>query len=121
MRCGFGRKAVRDADELLHIALSFERARRSQRKSAGPGLLPEMEIITPEELADRLKVKKSWISEKRRPRCAHPLPAVTTRPLRFNWYAIVPWLVEEAKMDAERLKHKRALPVRHRKNRVKVA
>ncbi|PYU25899.1 MAG: hypothetical protein DMG30_03700 [Acidobacteria bacterium] len=58
------------------------------------------EILTPEELADRLKVPVGWINEKRRPRCAHPLPALTNRPLRFDWPAIVTWLEAEAKRDA---------------------
>jgi hypothetical protein len=34
------------------------------------------EILTPEELAQRLKVSVAWITEKRRPRCPNPIPAI---------------------------------------------
>jgi excisionase family DNA binding protein len=35
-----------------------------------------MEILTPEEVAKRLKVKASWIYEKRRPRAKNPIPCL---------------------------------------------
>lgn len=92
-------------DELLHAAQAFD-LRRSPTS--------DFEIITPEELMRRLPaISRGWINEKRRPRCAHPLPAVTSRPLQFNWYDIVEWLRKEAARDAERLRHKRILPTRH--------
>ena len=99
------------AEELLRRARIFNRS-VPLRKAVGGSY--DVEVITPEELADRLKVDRGWVSEKRRPRCVHPLPALTHRPLRFNWHAILIWLQEEAQMDAERLKHKRASPRRRR-------
>jgi len=35
-----------------------------------------MEILTPEEVAKRLKVKVSWVYEKRRPRTKNPIPCL---------------------------------------------
>ncbi len=63
------------------------------------------EILTPEELAERLKVSVGWIYEKRRPRCVSPLPAIPMgRTIRFDWDAIVKWLEEQAAADAANLK-----------------
>ena len=51
------------------------------------------QILTPEELADRLKVNVGWIYEKRRPRCAKPIPAIPMgRTMRFDWDAVTKWL-----------------------------
>lgn len=55
-------------------------------------LTPE-DILTPKELAKRLKVKPGWVYEKLRPRQQHPLPVFHMgRYLRFSWPAIVAWL-----------------------------
>jgi hypothetical protein len=44
------------------------------------------DILTPEELAERLKVDVSWAYEKRRPRCKNPIPAIPLgKIIRFDW------------------------------------
>jgi excisionase family DNA binding protein len=66
------------------------------------------EILTPEELADRLKVSVSWIYEKRRPRCANPIPALPMgRLMRFDWETVVEWLKGLAVADANSLQQRR--------------
>src|SRR5260370_12200397 len=66
------------------------------------------EILTPEELADRLKVSVSWIYEKRRPRCANPIPALPMgRLMRFDWETVVEWLSGLAEEDANSLRQRR--------------
>jgi len=66
------------------------------------------EILTPEELADRLKVSVSWIYEKRRPRCANPIPALPMgRLMRFDWETVVEWLKGLAAADANSLQQRR--------------
>jgi predicted DNA-binding transcriptional regulator AlpA len=55
-------------------------------------LSPE-DILTPQELAARLKVKPGWVYEKMRPRQPHPLPVIKMgRYLRFSWPAVSAWL-----------------------------
>jgi Helix-turn-helix domain len=50
-------------------------------------------ILTPEELAARLKVSPRWIYEKSRKRNANPLPVLRLgRYLRFDWLAVSVWL-----------------------------
>jgi len=52
-----------------------------------------MEILTPEEVAKRLKVKVSWVYEKRRPRTKNPIPCLPLgRYIRFDWNAVLRWL-----------------------------
>jgi hypothetical protein len=59
------------------------------------------DILTPKELAARLKVSVGWIKEKRRPRCKNPIPALPIGgELRFDWQAIQKWLAEQAAFDA---------------------
>lgn len=54
------------------------------------------DILTPEELAERLKVKVNWVYEKSRTRGKHggaPLPCLRMgRYLRFYWPDICDWL-----------------------------
>jgi hypothetical protein len=58
-------------------------------------LKPEA-ILTPEELAKRLKVGVSWVYEKSRSRGKHgenPLPVLRMgRYLRFAWPDVVDWM-----------------------------
>jgi predicted DNA-binding transcriptional regulator AlpA len=68
-----------------------------------PSALP-MEILTPEQLAQRLQVKRSWVYEQTRYRAdvrnADPLPFIKLGLyLRFDWKDVLAWL--------ERQKHAR--------------
>ena len=54
------------------------------------------DILTPAELAARLKVKPGWIYEKMRPRTGNPIPVIKMgRFLRFNWPAVAEWLAAQ--------------------------
>jgi predicted DNA-binding transcriptional regulator AlpA len=64
-------------------------------------LKPE-DILTPEELAARLKVRKTWVYEQTRSRNQNPLPRLNMgRYLRFDWAKVVEWLTQE-KGDSKR-------------------
>ncbi len=64
-----------------------------------PTLRPE-NILTPEEVAERLKVPPSWVYEKTRARCRNPIPCLRLgRYVRFDWAAVVTWLSQEAKSE----------------------
>ena len=55
-------------------------------------LKPE-DILTPEEVAARLKVPESWVYEKTRARCRNPMPCLRLgRYVRFDWNAVITWL-----------------------------
>jgi len=60
------------------------------------GTLRPEDILTPEELAARLKVRKSWVYEQTRSRNHRkPLPRLNMgRYLRFDWTKVVGWLTE---------------------------
>ena len=50
-------------------------------------------LLTPEEVAERLKVPESWVYEKTRARCRNPIPCMRLgRYIRFDWYAVINWL-----------------------------
>jgi len=58
------------------------------------------DIITPEELANRLKVPESWVYEKTRGRCRNPIPCLRLgRYVRFDWLAVAAWLTAPAPQD----------------------
>ena len=51
------------------------------------------DILTPEEVAARLKVPESWVYEKTRARCRNPIPCLRLgRYVRFDWNAVITWL-----------------------------
>ena len=55
------------------------------------------DILTPEQLAERLQVKKSWVFEQTRNRAkvrnARPLPCIRLgKYLRFSWVQVSEWL-----------------------------
>lgn len=50
-------------------------------------------LLTPNELSKRLKVRPSWVYESTRKRSRNALPFIRLgRYLRFNWLDIVEWL-----------------------------
>jgi hypothetical protein len=66
------------------------------------------DIITPDELAARLKVKPGWIYEQMRPARKNPLPVLKCgRFLRFSWAAVCNWLKGEFVVEGSRAKGKR--------------
>lgn len=62
-----------------------------------PSRLDPADILTPEQLAQRLQVKKSWIVEQTRNRAkarnTRPLPCIRLgKYLRFSWSQVSEWL-----------------------------
>ena len=56
-------------------------------------VLNPSDILTPAELAKRLKVQKTWIYDKLRPYQKNPLPCFRIgHHLRFSWTAVCVWL-----------------------------
>jgi excisionase family DNA binding protein len=52
------------------------------------------DLLTPEELAARLKVPRSWVYEKTRARSRDPLPVMRIgKYMRFHWTDIEAWLL----------------------------
>lgn len=67
-----------------------------------------IEILTPQQLAERLQVKPSWVYEQTRNRSGvrnpDPLPHIKMGLyLRFDWRDVLAWL-DRQKQYAERLK-----------------
>ena len=61
--------------------------------SLGYSMLDPENILTPQELAERLKVPLSWVFEKTRARCRNQIPCLRIgRYVRFDWTAVVTWL-----------------------------
>jgi hypothetical protein len=55
------------------------------------------DLLTPSELAERLKVPKSWVFEQTRRRAisrnSHPLPCIRLgKYLRFSWPRVCEWM-----------------------------
>jgi hypothetical protein len=55
------------------------------------------DLLTPEQLAERLQVPKSWVFEQTRERAKvrnkHPLPYIRLgKYLRFSWIAVCAWM-----------------------------
>ena len=71
---------------------NFEHTRSTGPSAASTPVKAE-DIITPEELAARLKVPDSWVYEKTRGRCRNPIPCLRLgRYVRFNWVDVATWL-----------------------------
>jgi len=50
------------------------------------------QILTPKQVAKRLKVSERWVSEKSRRRCQSPLPAIRIGCyLGFDWLEVSAW------------------------------
>ncbi len=65
-----------------------------------PALMPE-DLLTPEQLADRLQVPPAWVFEQTRKRAKvrnknkPPLPTIRMgKYLRFSWIAVSEWLMQ---------------------------
>ena len=52
------------------------------------------DILTPEELAARLKVRKSWVYEQTCSRNRKPPSLQMGHYLRFDWAKVVEWLTD---------------------------
>ncbi|MGI0133402.1 MAG: helix-turn-helix transcriptional regulator [Candidatus Micrarchaeaceae archaeon] len=62
------------------------------------------EILTPEEVAERLKVPASWVYEKTRSRCKNPIPSKPLgRYVRFDWNEVVCWLEAQSNIATEKM------------------
>jgi predicted DNA-binding transcriptional regulator AlpA len=56
-------------------------------------MLDPKDILTPDQLAKRLQVSRSWITEKCRHRCASPIPCLRIgKYIRFDWNEVSAWL-----------------------------
>jgi len=61
----------------------------------------EVEILTPEEVAERLKIRPRTVYELTRSRCRRPLPFHKTgKVLRFNWPEVLAWFLEAGRVGA---------------------
>jgi hypothetical protein len=61
------------------------------------------DILTPAELASRLKVKPGWVYEQMRPWRKNPLPTLRAgRFLRFSWAAVCVWMQGQPTSKARR-------------------
>ena len=66
-----------------------------------PSVIDPSVILTPSELAERLKVSERWIYEKSRRRCPNPLPVIRIgRYLRFDWSEVSAWLRRQSERRA---------------------
>jgi hypothetical protein len=98
---------------VLAHAKQFKKPERPRTKPGGYQYVGKTytnlgEILTPEELAQRLKVSVAWITEKRRPRCPNPIPALPIgKQIRFDWDSVVKWLEDCAAAEAKSLRERR--------------
>jgi hypothetical protein len=93
----YTRPAVRKADEMGR-GRTF-----SYTGKIFTSLYSPEDILTPKELAARLKVPEGWIFEKTRSRCENPIPSLRMgRFVRFDWVAVVKWLESEAVTQGNR-------------------
>jgi len=54
-------------------------------------------ILTPEEVAELLKVPPTWVYEKTRQRCQNPIPCLRIgRYIRFRLSAVEAWLGQQS-------------------------
>jgi excisionase family DNA binding protein len=86
------RRALGDQPEITdRVSLHFSHI--------SPRLKSE-DILTPEEVAARLKVPESWVYEKTRVRCRNPIPCLRLgRYVRFDWLAVIAWLTEASALE----------------------
>ena len=86
------RRAIGDQPEITdRVSLHFSHISRRLKCE---------DILTPEEVAARLKVPESWVYEKTRARCRNPIPCLRLgRYIRFDWLAVITWLTEESAQE----------------------
>lgn len=66
---------------------------RAKDKTEIKAIFNPSDILTPDELAARLKVRRTWIYEKMRKRSGSPLPGIKLgKYWRFHWPSICEWL-----------------------------
>ena len=66
-------------------------------------LVKAEDILTPEELAARLKVPDSWVYEKTRGRFRNPIPCLRLgRYVRFDWTVVATWLTAPTPQETGR-------------------
>ena len=68
----------------------------------GPPRLKPGDILTPQELAERLKVPVSWVFEQTRERAKvrnkTPLPCIRLgKYLRFSWVQVCEWMTQNSR------------------------
>jgi len=92
------RKELQSLDKLLHLEPKPETA-----PPPVPFPFQPDDILTPSELADRLKVSESWIFEQTRTRwktrnkSKTPLPCIRLgKYLRFSWVQVSAWLAAQS-------------------------
>lgn len=55
------------------------------------------DILTPDELAERLKTSRGWVYEMTRKRARNPIPHYKIGGyIRFNWQSVSVWLEKTA-------------------------
>ncbi len=65
------------------------------KQATSSSVISPADILTPAELAARLKVRRTWIYEKMRQRGDDPLPVLRCgRYLRFHWPSCSAWLTK---------------------------
>jgi predicted DNA-binding transcriptional regulator AlpA len=70
----------------------------SEKQPVSESIFQPSDILTPEEVCARLKVRRGWIYEKmrQRPRSKNPIPVIKmNRLLRFSWKDISAWLAAQ--------------------------
>lgn len=72
----------------------------SPELAAIPTRLDPSDILTPEELAERLKVSRSWVFEQTRNRAkvrnALPMPCIRLgKYIRFSWCSVCEWMAQK--------------------------
>jgi excisionase family DNA binding protein len=85
------------------VVYKLSSKRKPQSQSTAASIMPstlkeanEVEILTPQEVAERLKIKPSTVYELTRSRCRNPLPAHRAgKVLRFNWAEVVAWFLQQ--------------------------
>jgi excisionase family DNA binding protein len=69
------------------------RKTETQDGSGRSTILDPSDILTPDELAARLKVRRTWIYEKMRSRTSNRLPGIRLgKYWRFHWPSVCEWL-----------------------------